>query len=191
MKRKRNLRLKHVLAIWLMGQIWIPVVHGQIGVSICACQPGVYTFEINFAALCINTTVIDNDGVKGIDCFQRGIGSNAASINDTIPVQINSINILELDANRQTLAITPYEEAYQNGDTFVYTSPLIGTLDAISNLTTVPSGLQMTLNGINRLEEPITNVWIIIFDNDCQYYPVLSIGDNIGWTTLVGLMSIR
>jgi hypothetical protein len=166
-------------------------VYGQIGVSICACQPGVYTFELNFDSLCVNNTVTDNAGVNGVSCYERGIGVNAISINDTVPVRINAIDVLELDANQMTLAQTPYVNEYQTGDTFVYTSPLLGTLDAMSNLTTVPSGLQMNLNGINRLEEPITNVWSIVFDNNCQYYPVLTIGENIGWTTLVSRISME
>jgi hypothetical protein len=160
-------------------------VHGQIGVSICVCQPGVYTFEFNFDALCVNSTVDDNDGVNGVSCYQRGIGINALAINDTIPILVDTIDVLELDANQQTLSQTPYINTYQNGDTFEYTSPLAGTLDLASNLSTVPSGLQINLNGINRLEQPITNVWLIAFDNECNNYPVLAAGDSIGWTKIV------
>jgi hypothetical protein len=163
------------------------VANGQVGVSICACQPGIYTFQLNFTALCVDSTVRGNPGVVGADCFQRGVGVDAASINDTVPIQINTIQILELDADQSPLAQTPYDNTYQNGDTFVYTSPLLASQQDIDALTpdTVPRGLQMNLQGINQEEQPITNVWIILFNNNCSFYPVLNIGDNIGWTTLV------
>ena len=170
----------------------LTVANGQVGVSICACQPGIYTFQLNFTSLCVDSTVRGNPGVVGADCFQRGVGVDAESINDTVPIQINTIQILELDADQAALAQTPYDNTYQNGDTFVYTSPLLASQQDIDDLTpdTVPRGLQMNLQGINQEEQPITNVWIILFNNNCSFYPVLNIGDNIGWTTLVSCLPL-
>lgn len=87
------------------------------------------------------------------------------------------------------LAVTPFNGVFQDGSTFVYTSPLLGSIESVSKLTpdTMPGGLQIDLIGINRFEQPITNVWIILFINDCTYFPILNINDNIGWTTLVSL----
>jgi hypothetical protein len=165
-------------------------VTAQIGVTICACQPRVYTFELNFTSLCPDTNILENPGILDVDCFQRGVGVNADLINDTIPTQINNINVLELGSEREPISITPYPRMFSDGSTFEYTSPILGSIADLTNLTvdSFPAGLQIDLTGINREEQPITNVWIIMFTNDCDFYPVLDIGDNIGWTTLVRTM---
>jgi hypothetical protein len=161
------------------------LAHGQIGVSICACQPSVYTFTFNFSAVC-NIGTVDGPGVRGSDCFARGVGTNSANTTDTVPVQVTTVSVLELDRSQRIIAQTSYVQGYRNGDTFMYTS-ITGTPESVATLTsdTVPAGLQVNIVGINQLEQPITNVWIILFDNNCGIFPVLKIGDQIGWTILV------
>jgi hypothetical protein len=129
---------------------------------------------------------IERPGIRGADCFTRGTGSNAENITDTVPVSVSTISVLELDRQLRPLAQTPYTGTYSDGETFSYTS-IAGTLEGAASLTpdSFPAGIQLDIAGINRLEEPITNVWIILFDNDCNTFPVLMIGDTIGWSILV------
>ena len=108
------------------------------------------------------------------------------STNDTIdatPLIVSTVSVLELDRSFRVLAQTPYIDTFRDGDIFNYTS-VAGTPEGVAMLD--PSGgLQLDIVGLNQLEQPIKNVWIILFDNDCGIFPVLEIGDQIGWTILV------
>lgn len=164
--------------------------YGQIGVSICACQPSVYTFTFNFSAIC-NIGTVDGPGVRGSDCFVRGIGTNSKYTTVAVPVQVTTVGVLELDRNMRMIAQTSHVQVYRDGDSFMYKS-IAGTPEGVATLTTgtVPGGLQLDIVGINQLEQPIANVWIIMFDNNCGFFPVLKIGDQIGWTILVSEASV-
>lgn len=175
-----------ILSICLILQIISNQVNGQIGITICACQPSIYTFQINFTSICKDTNIVNKPGIKGTDCFQRGIGINAENINDTIPIQINTINIIELNSKLLVISQTSLSGDYRNNDIFNYTSTLVkNSTNSLLTSDTLPAALQLNMVGINQLFEPITNVWIILFDNNCGFYPILDRGDNIGWTTLV------
>lgn len=178
-------RLLAILTIWTSCYSQILIRAQTIGTDICACQPSVYTFKFNFSAICEIQT-IERPGVRGADCFTRGIGSNAENITDTVPVSVTTISVLEIDRQLRPLAQTPYTGTFSSGDTFSYTS-IAGTPEGAASLTpeSFPAGIQLDIVGVNRLEEPITNVWIILFDNNCNTFPVLQIGDTIGWTILV------
>lgn len=161
------------------------LVHAQIGVTLCACQPSVYTFELNFSAICDVSTIDSRPGVRGADCFARGIGLYADETFDFVPVQVTTVSIIELNRQFQVLAQTPYADSFQDGDKVTYTS-ILGTPEGVAAVTpeNIPGGLQIDIVGINALEQPITNVWIILFDNDCGIFPVLEKGDQIGWTII-------
>ena len=161
-------------------------VCGQIGVTICACQPSVYTFTFNFSATC-DVSTVEGPGVLDADCFARGFAVGSADdVNDTVPVQVTTVSIMELNKDLGVLVQTPYTEVFRDGDSFTYTT-ILSAPDNITGLTPdmIPGGLQLGIVGVNQLEEPITNVWIILFDNACGIFPVLEVGDQIGWTILV------
>jgi hypothetical protein len=171
--------------IGLMCGMALPV-YSQIGVTFCACQPSVYTFTFNFSVECEIET-IDGPGVRGADCFTRGIGLGSDKTNLTIPVQVTTVSILELDRSLRVVAQSPYVADFRDGDSFTYTS-IVADPETVATLTedTMPGGLQLDIVGINELEQPITNVWVILFDNNCGIFPVLEVVDQIGWTILVG-----
>lgn len=163
-------------------------VEAQVGVTICACQPSIYTFRFNFSAFCEIQTIDSREGVLGADCFARGIGLGSEETVDAVPVQVTTVSVLELDKQLRVLAQTQYVDDFRNGDTFTYTS-LAASLEGIATLDPdrMPGGIQLDMVGINQEEQPITNVWVILFENDCNIFPVLEIGDTVGWTILVGL----
>jgi hypothetical protein len=169
---------------WILINI-LPVC-GQIGVTICACQPSVYTFTFNFSAIC-DIETIERPGVRDADCFARGFAIGPADdLNDTVPVQITTVSVMELNKDLGVLSQTPIVDSFRDGDSFTYTS-ILSTPDNITGLMPdmIPGGIQLGIVGVNKLEEPITNVWIILFDNGCGIFPVLEVGDQIGWTILV------
>lgn len=179
-------RVKFLLSLrvfWIGARL----VYGQAGVSYCACQPSVYTFTFNFSSFC-DIASIEGPGVLDADCFERGIGLGSENTNDTVPIQITSVSVAELNKNLAVLEQTSYIEDFRDGDSFTYTS-ILSTPESITGLTpdTIPGGIQLDLVGINQLEQPITNVWIILFDTVCGIFPILQVGDQIGWTILVSI----
>ena len=176
-----------LLSLLLAAAIAVVEVKSQIGVSLCACQPSVYTFKFNFTAVCDINTIV-GPGVRGADCFAREFAAGDP-VDDTVPVQVSSVTVLELDRILRVIAQTPYQDDFRDGDTFTYTS-IAATPERIATLTPDrwPGGLQLDIVGVNRNEEPITNVWIILFENDCGIYPILEVGDVVGWTILVSIL---
>lgn len=185
MLRHRRRRLHLALGGFFVIGFIVSTVHCQIGVTICACQPSVYTFTFNFSAEC-DIDTIGGPGVRDADCFARGIGLGSENTNLTTPVQVTSVSVLELDRSLRVAAQTPYVADYRDGDSFTYSS-IVADPATVATMTedSIPGGIQLDMVGINALEQPITNVWVILFDNNCGIFPVLEVGDQVGWTILV------
>ena len=152
----------------------------QVGVSLCACNPATYTFELNFTAVCEDSSVT-GPGIEGIFCFSREFGLQG-NVTDFEPVAVSEVTILELNQDLQPFVQVPVEGDFRTGNTFKYSS-ISGT--AALNETTIPGGLQMNIVGRNRVDQDISNVWIIVFTNECGIFPIFEIGDNIGWIKVV------
>lgn len=169
------------------------VASQQVGTTICACSPSVYTFQFDFSYTCNQTTVSigQGSGIADIDCFSQGLlrpGEDNATVTvtDTTPIRISAVDIIELDQSLAPIASAFYGAGYSNGDTIQYVS-IAGNPTNASDLTAeqIPKAIQLSIVGTNAAEEDITNVWIILFDNECGFFEVLTPGDQIGWTNLV------
>ena len=98
---------------------------------------------------------------------------------------INAIDIIEVDQSLIPYALTPIRGDFRDGDEFSYTS--ITATEPNLTLATLPGGLQMNIVGVNSLDQPIQNVWILVFTNDCGVFPVFNIGEQVGWTLMTDL----
>ncbi|GKY92913.1 hypothetical protein MPSEU_000260300 [Mayamaea pseudoterrestris] len=127
-------------------------------------------------------------GIADFDCFSQGLGSEGEGVSDFVPVRVSSVDIIELDQSLAPIGSSFYGEGYANGDTIQYVS-IAGNPTNVSSLSPaqIPKAIQMSIVGTNVVEEDITNVWIILFDNECGFFQVLQTGDQIGWTKLLGL----
>ena len=176
-----------LLLATLLGQRALPTAaQGQeIGTTICACSPSVYTFQFNFSYVC-NQTNVDGPGVADWDCFSQGLGPGGDGVMDYVPVRISSVDIIELDQSLAPIGSSFYGEGYTNGDIIKYVS-VAGNPSNVTSLlpAQIPKAIQLSIVGTNVNEEDITNVWIILFDNLCGFFQVLQTGDQIGWTKLV------
>jgi hypothetical protein len=159
-----------------------------IGVDICACSPSVYTFELSFLLNCSMETVKDNPGVKDAECRVSGLRPED-NVTDLVPVKVSTVEILELGAEQQVIQSGFYDQGYFDLATISYTS-ITGNPDAL-NLTVdqIPRGLQINIIGQNANEEDILNYWIVLFTNQCNAFPVFEIGDMIGWTVIVRIVT--
>ena len=166
----------------LLGLAVTPV-GAQVGVTLCACSPAVYTFELIFDAVC-NFTNVEGLGIENSDssCSPAGIDQN---IDTFVPVAVTSIDILELDQTLVPFAFQPIRGAFRNGNTFTYTS--VTATDPNLPLQRLPGGFQMNIIGTNELDQDIQNVWIVTFTNECGIFPIFTIGEQIGWTKLVDI----
>ena len=169
------------LLVALFGMIVAPV-NSQIGVTTCACFPPLYEFTLNFASLCSESNV-QGPGIENIECFARGT-TPGENITDITPVDVTSIEVLELDDELAPISDAIYTEGYRNGSTILYTSVVTW-----NNLTIdfIPAALQLNIAATNALDQTLLQVWIIRFTNECGIFPLLSIGEQMGWTTIVSI----
>jgi hypothetical protein len=169
----------------LAGVLFRPV-SAQVGVEIyCACSPSVYTFVLDFDQRCEETS-IPSAGINSTVCFVNP-AVNSPTFEDEVPVAVSTIDVLELGLNLRPIAQTTVTGEFRSGDSFRYASVLSTPegVDRVAELGVFPGGLQLNINGRNTLDEFITNVWTIIFNNKCGLFPVISEGDQIGWTKFV------
>ena len=79
---------------------------------------------------------------------------------------------------------------FDNG-TVMFTSILgEGNADDFTNVT-LPRGLQMSVTGENAAGVTIINTWVILYENDCTTFPVLTDGNQIGWTVFVSAPTVK
>jgi hypothetical protein len=152
-----------------------------LGVNICSCSPTILTVEFNFSAGC-SDDIVPGTGVNATSCLVSGL--NNPNVTDLVPVSASSIAFLELDQNLQVIVDTTFTNNYTDGETVKYTSLTAVGLNP-TNITAVPRGLQVSIQGSNAEGEQIINVWIITYSNDCGFYPVLTVGERIGWSIFV------
>ena len=162
------------------------IVHGQIGTTICACTPASYTFRLRFDLTCPGNIVNDN-GISFNLCGVTGLGAN----NDLVPVSVSSITIIEVGQSFQPVTQTLFDSNFVNGSTIVYSSLVERDPNLIEgNINTglfgnLTAGLQVFVQGVNAQQIEITNDWFIAFTNECDVFPIFSVGNAIGWLEII------
>jgi hypothetical protein len=155
-----------------------------IGVDICACQPSVITFRLNFTIDCTESNVF-GPGIVDTACIVETRGSE--NVTDKIPTIITSVQVLELyGPELVVVGQSTYEEGYINGDEITYTSIVTESPETI-NASNIPSGFQVVITGLNVDEDTLVNQWIITYNNDCGIFPLLTVGQQIGWSVFVSI----
>ncbi|GKY97329.1 hypothetical protein MPSEU_000691300 [Mayamaea pseudoterrestris] len=157
----------------------------DIGVATCACQPATYSFKLNFDLVCADRDVRPGDpGIVDTACVLNPSGNE--NVTDLVPVRVSQVQILELDQNLQVIFQTTLEDNFVNGATFSYSS-ITQTQPNKLNSTSIPKGIQVFLTGRNAAEQDLVNFWAIVYDNDCGVFPLLEVGQQIGWTEFTDL----
>jgi hypothetical protein len=155
-----------------------------IGTDICACQPSVVTFQLNFTLDCPGNNV-EGPGIIDSACIIETRGSD--NVTDEVPIIVSTVQVLELGgADLAVLDDTTFQEGegYFDGDTITYTSIVERSPETIT-AENIPRGFQVTITGLNANEETLVNQWIITYDNDCGIFPLLRVGQQIGWSVFV------
>ena len=158
----------------------------EVGVDICACQPSVYEITLDFDLVCDDTDVM-GPGINDTACLISSRLPDTVNVTDFVPVQVNEIQILELDQNQDVVGQSVYTEGpYFNGDKIYYTSIVRKNPDLVNSVS-LPRGIQTSINGNNALNQPLLNSWGILYDNDCGVFPLLEVGQKIGWSIFVSI----
>eukprot|EP00539_Tryblionella_compressa_P004875 CAMPEP_0178769280 /NCGR_PEP_ID=MMETSP0744-20121128/20733_1 /TAXON_ID=913974 /ORGANISM="Nitzschia punctata, Strain CCMP561" /LENGTH=276 /DNA_ID=CAMNT_0020425497 /DNA_START=56 /DNA_END=886 /DNA_ORIENTATION=- len=161
-----------LLALTLVVSSCTTLSQGQvIGVDICSCTPSAYVFTLDFSLFCPPVNVTVGDAVAGTTCMVSPFGD--PTVSDLIPVEVQSIDVLELNQNLQIKKQENIAGNFVDGDTFQYTSYASTVDDEIVDP--------------NALEEVILAVYLITFTNSCASYPVLFEGGSAGWTRFSSL----
>ncbi|KAG7354137.1 hypothetical protein IV203_003493 [Nitzschia inconspicua] len=159
---------------------WFSSSIGQeIGVELCSCAPNTYEFTLDFALFCPPVNITVGDAVAATTCMVSPFGD--PSVIDLIPVVVTSIDILELNRNLRIMMQENIAGNFSDGDTFQYTS-YAALPGEIVNPEDLPRAIQVNIIGVNANDEPIINVYLITFTNNCGSYPVLFEGQSAGWT---------
>ena len=109
---------------------------------------------------------------------------SSENVTDLVPVRVTEVQILELDQNLQVVFMTHLKDNFLDGDSFNYTS-ITRTIPDQLNATSVPKGIQLFLTGRNAEEQDVVLSWAIVYDNGCGIFPLLTVGERVGWTTFV------
>jgi hypothetical protein len=64
----------------------IPGIAAQVGVTLCACSPATYTFQLNFTYIC-NETTIEGAGLNNTECFVSPFGFDPENVTGTSHIQ--------------------------------------------------------------------------------------------------------
>jgi hypothetical protein len=164
----------------------VRVTDAQVGVTVCACQPDFYEFTLNFSLTCDDKDITrDMPGINDTSCRVSPVSDK--NVTDQTPVVVTSVQILELGPppDLAILFDTTIPLNLADGGKFNYTS-VAATPQKITP-ETLPAGLQLSINGRNRNEEDVLNYWLIVYDNDCGIWPLITEGQKIGWTVFSGL----
>lgn len=149
--------------------------------EICACSPSAFTFTLDFSLTCPPVSVTRNPGITATYCQILPFGDVNETVTDLVPVEIDSIDVLELGQTFSVLSQQNISGTFLDGDTFDYTS-LIAAEGYDGEL---PKVLQLNFFGSNALGEKIINYFAISFSNVCDTYPAMFEGDSAGWTSFV------
>lgn len=174
--------------------------------SLCACQPGIYKFTLDFSLTC--NARLTGPGINDYACIVHALDQ---SVVDLVPVVVYNIvsfcslapflstyvlppmlicfqlvtqQILELDQNLDVLVQTELDGNFRNKDSFTFTSTIASAVEERDSLT-IPSALQVSLQGENTLSAKVVNSWTVVYDNKCNSYPVVSEGQKAGWAVFV------
>lgn len=104
---------------------------------------------------------------------------------DDVPVLVNSILIVELGLELAPVNDNNIKQInLRNGDTFSFIS-----IGATKGRDLPLGGIQMRLDGQNKLGDDLSVSWIVTFSNNCStqvFFP----GNTMGWVFFVSLFSI-
>lgn len=150
----------------------------MIGVDICACLPTIVTFRLNFTFDCDGSNVAGL-GINDTTCLIETRGNQ--NVTDYVPTSISTVQVFELNEDREVVGDSTYDEGYFDGSEITYTSIVERDPDSVLSLTTLPRGFQILLTGVNALEQTIVNVLAIEYTGGKSIEPLKCYALILSW----------
>jgi hypothetical protein len=150
----------------------------QSSPQLCACTPSVYQFQLNFNLTCDDTSFALSPAITDIQCT-----TTPDVVLDTTTAEAYNIQFVELDQNRLVLSTLTVGEPQRNGAIVTFPSYISDNDDR----ERVPGSLQVGITARDATTSTVFQQWVLQFSNDCATatYPVVSVGQQIGWTSVV------
>jgi hypothetical protein len=147
---------------------------------------------LDLGQLCGQTS-LPSSGIESRTCSV--LSESGTVLNNMVPVSVSEITVRELGQNLGTGIFSSQipGDSFITGDSFTYTSSSVGTqagLDMSITSGVFPRGLKVQLRGINLFNEIVDNNFTIVFSNECDVFPVVQEGDQIGWVKFVSSSSL-
>jgi hypothetical protein len=139
----------------------------------------VFNMTLDFGLTCADANIV-SDGVVATDCSITPFQGEVSSL---VPVNVFSVDFLELDQDGQVLNQQSSFVDLQDGDTVSYESFSINP-ELVTELT-APKTLIVSFIARNAAREPLFMQYLITYSNSCEDFPVLFPGQQIGWTRFV------
>jgi hypothetical protein len=152
----------------------------QIGDTICACSPTVFNMTLDFSLTCADANIPSDFGIVATDCSITPFSGEVSSL---VPVNVFSIDFLELDQDGQVLNQRSSFVDLQDGDTVSYESFSLNP-ELVTDLT-APKTLIVSFIARNAAREPLFMQYLITYSNSCEDFPLLFPGQQIGFTRFV------
>jgi hypothetical protein len=151
------------------------------GDRLFTCSPKSFTFSLNFNGQCPGN-IASSLGIDGTDCFF------VPDPNYTSPlVVVKLIQVIEVNLDLSNLSVENLNGDFEDGFTWKYESVTAGEL---SDEQEIPGGIQVNIRGQDEDGNMITNSVIIDYSNSEDGYPVLEVGNRIGWIVIVSQASL-
>jgi hypothetical protein len=143
----------------------------MIGVDICACLPTTVTFRLNFTFDCDGSNVM-GPGINDTSCLIETRGNE--NVTDFVPTSVSTVQIFELNENREVVGDSTNDQGYFDGSEITYTSIVERDPDSVNSLSTLPRGFQILLTGVNAAEQNVVNLFAIEYTggksrDSCSY----------------------
>lgn len=171
---------RKLTTFWLIP-VTILLGCGVNGAEICTCQPARFRLSLDLNLTCEASTIVSgNPGIDDAACTLQSTGTSVK------PTQVKFIEISELNQELKTVRTSVFNDTLTTGDTIRFSSKISTSVDdLLADVTARPRGVQATIIGVDANGVEILNKWVLLFSNDCSIYPVISIGQQIGWTKFV------
>lgn len=190
LSREKASRNTHFLSLLVMSFALAVVLKSPhagaqplIGEDICACSPSTFQFQFNFSLTCPPVNIPTGEGVQSTLCIIRPFSD--PFVTDLMPVVVSEVDVGEFDQAGETLTNTEIEGPFDTGDTFSYTTSTLEGDVNVTDASMIPRGLQVAINSENANGDVIINTWILTYSNDCEFVPIVEVGESIGWTVIV------
>jgi hypothetical protein len=171
-----GLRLQSQLAFLILLGSLSPIADAQ---TLCACTPSVYQFRLNFTLTCDDTSFALSQSITDIQCT-----TTPDVLLDTTTAEAYNIQFVELDQNRLVLKTTTVGTPQGNGAIVTYESYISAPEPGDER---VPGSLQVGITARDATTSTVFQQWVLQYSTGCDgaTYPVVSEGQQIGWTIVV------